>query len=485
MNEERRVFRNTAILALATLIDRAGSVFLIFVLSRALHTAGLGVYSATIAVYGLLTLAAEVGAPHFLVREIAQDKSRTGRYLLHLSLLAMLGGFIAITLAAFVIPHIGYSPELRTCVSVALLAVIPGILNALHEAVFVAHQRVELQAYTTLITASFSLFTSVYLLLQGFSVLSLIIVFVTTKYAITICYLFCTTRYITSLRERIDLSFAWSLLYEMRAFAASSLLAGFFARPEILFLSLRTSETQIGLYTAALKLVELWLLLPETYMTNVFPLLTRSYHIADHNAQQIQERAIRYLLAVALPVAVGLVIAATPIIHLFYGPNFTDSVPILQMLACGLPFYFLNSVLWRVLVARGQQNLNVRAQMITLPSRLASGALLIVLFGAFGAAIATISNILFHNRLLSVYIQRAGTHLRVFQLVWRFALVAFLMGAVVFLYYDVLSLGLLVPLAIIVYLSLILCVRAFSPEELAAFHQLFQANTVGKHPQER
>ncbi len=479
MNEERQVFRNTLVLTLASLIDRASAVFLVFVLSQTLHVAGLGVYSVAIAFYGVLAMAAEVGASNFLVREIAKDKSKTGRYVVHLSIIGILVGILVVALAAVVIPHLGYSAELRTCVYVVLLAIIPGTLNALHEAVFVAHQRVEFQTYTALTVALLSLTTTLYLLTHGHGVVSVVAVFVITKYIITICYFFFTTRYITSLKERFDWTFARSLLYEIRAFAASSLLAGFFARPEILLLSLLTNETQAGFYSAALKLVDLWNILPETYMTNVFPVLSRSYHLADQKSQLIQDRSVKYLLALGLPITIGMTVAAASIVKMCYGADFSQTVIILQILAWNLPFSCLNSVQWRILVARGQQGSNVRAQTITFASRLLAGYLLISTWGAVGAAVTTLSNLLLHNRLLSFYIKQSGTRLSPLRLTWRFAVIAFVMGLVVAVFHDNLPLGVLVPLAAVVYVTLVVMLRAFSADDIVLFRQVLQSRASG------
>src|SRR5262249_1012894 len=155
-------------------------------------------------------------------------------------------------------------PELTRCVYVVILAIIPETLNAIQEAVFVAHQRVELQTYTTFVAAIVNIGLSLYLLMHGYGVVSLIVAFVVMKYLVMTCYFFFTTRYITALHWEFRLSFVRALMPEIKAFAASSLLGGLVSRPEILMLSLIRDETQAGFYSAALKLVEVWYLLPET-----------------------------------------------------------------------------------------------------------------------------------------------------------------------------------------------------------------------------
>ncbi|MGE0822337.1 MAG: flippase [Candidatus Binatia bacterium] len=480
MAEARKIFRNTLVLTLARLTESVSSILLVFLISRKLGVTGLGVYSATLAYYGLIALAAEFGTTNFLVREIAKDRSVTSRYLVHLGGIGALAGVFATTVAVPLIPLLGYSAELTTCVYIILLAIVPGTLNTMQEAVFVAHQRVELQTYTTFLAALLSFSLSLYLLMQDYGVVSLVVTFVLIRYVITVCYLFLTHIYIAPLRWEFHLSFARTLVSEIKAFAASSLLAGLFMRPEIILLSLFATELQTGYYSAALKLVDLWYLLPATYMVNVFPVLSRSYHVTDDKAQEIQERSVKYLLALSFPVAVGLTVAATPIVQLFYGPEFAPAITILQILAWNVPLYCLNSVLWRVLVARGQQDLNVRVQSITAVTRLTAGGMLIAAFGALGAAITAVANLFLHNRLLAFYLKRDGVRLPTWRLTWRFALAASIMGVMVLACREHVHLGVLVPLAATLYVVLIVVCRAISAEELAFFRRLISLSVREK-----
>jgi len=82
--------------------------------------------------------------------------------------------------------------------------------------------------------------------------------------------------------------------------------------------------------------------------------------------------------------------------------------------------------------------------------------------------------VLFHNRLLSLYVKRDGTQLHALRLCWRFALVALTMGAVI-LTFRALQLWALVPLAAAIYVVLILLLRAFSPDDLALFRRIWQS----------
>ena len=73
------ILRNTAALAAARVVERSSTVVLSFFVARRLGAAGLGIYSAAMVFFGLISLAAEMGSTNYLVREIAKDRSRTSR----------------------------------------------------------------------------------------------------------------------------------------------------------------------------------------------------------------------------------------------------------------------------------------------------------------------------------------------------------------------------------------------------------------------
>jgi O-antigen/teichoic acid export membrane protein len=479
MSQAYHILKNTVALALSRVIERAGTFVLAFFVSRTLGAVGLGIYSTAMVYYSLVATAAEMGAANLLAREIAKDRTKASRYVIHVGFLAIVISVLATALSFVLVPHLGYSRELAASVYVVLLASIPGIVRRIQETIFVAYQRVEFITYTTLATTFVNLGLCLHLLKKGHGVVSLVAAFVLIQFLINIFYFVFATRYVTNLDWTFDLRFALNLIREIRSFAGSSLLSGFFSRPEILILSLMRNEAVVGFYSAALRLVDAWQLIPESYMTNVFPVLSKSYHVADQKPQLILDKSIHYLLAASLPLAAGIFVAARPIVHLVYGPDFGPSVAVLRLLVWGIPLACLLAILWRALVARGQQDLVLRADMVSTVGRLAAGYWLISSFASRGAAMATLLSLLSHNLLLTFYLRRDGTRLNLFRLGWRSALAAFGMGALIWPLSQHLQIWALIPIAGVIYIALSIYLRVFSADDrVAVFRKLWRSGVT-------
>ncbi len=482
MNQTRLIFKNTVVFAAAQLLDIGTSTLLAFFVSRVFHASGLGIYATATTYYGVIALAAEMGSSNLLVREIAKDLAATNRYVVHLCVMASGLGALIMAAGFLIVPHLDYSPELTSCLHIIILAIIPGTLNTIQEAVLIAHQRAEFMAYASLVKSIVNISISLYLLYHGYGIISLLIAFVIIQYIVMFVYFIFINVYISHLHWIWDLKFAISLLRQQKTFAASSILAGLFARPEVILLSLSKSTAYVGYYSAAAKVVDLWQFVPQAFMVNVFPILSRSYQFNDRKWQRIQDKAIKLLLATSLPLAAGITVAAKPILRLLFGPGFGSAILTLQLLAWSIPLVAVNAVLWRMLSARGEQYMVLRIQGFTTVVRLGFGILAIAWLGAVGAALSTLVILLIHNQLLSHYIKRDGTNVQVPRLGWRLALAALGMAgvtaAVMQLWTD--QLWALVPIAAVAYVALAALFTAFSHDDLALIRSIWQRDTAAR-----
>ena len=480
MTRPSPLLKNTTALAVAKLIEKGASICLSFFIARYLGASALGVYAATVVFLGLLSVAAEMGSTSFLVRELSRDRSRTNSYLIHFGVMALVFSCGMIGVAFLIVPRLGYSDELLASVYVITFAIIPVVLKAIQEAAFLAHQRVEFITYTTLAGALIHVGLSLFLLHQGHGIVSVVFVYAVAQSVIVLCYFLLLNRHIARLQWDFSFPFAVQLIRQVRAFAGSSVLGGILARPEVMILSLFKNDAQIGFYSAALQIVLLWQVIPETYMRNLYPVLSRSQQTPDwRHDQPILDQSIKYLLAISLPLAIGIFVAARPIVDFLYGPGFGLSVLLVRIMALCIPLTFLFELLWRLLAARDQQNLMLRAQVVISLVRLAGGYALIAWLASTGAAVITALMILSHNLLLGFYTRRDGISLGICRQAWRLVVAALGMGTFAALLVDRSDLWIVVVAAAAFYSVLVVMLRALSPTEFALIRKISQMRPAG------
>ena len=463
-----QVLRNTVTLVIARVVERGATLVLALLIASSLGADGLGEYSIALAFYGAISLMGESGTTMYLIRELAREPSATGSYVVHLSVIALGVSTLLTGLALLVVPQLGYSADVTMSVSIVLLAILGKTLNSIQEAVFIVHGRTELETITTLLTTSAYVALSAWLLHAGHEVASLLTWYVAMEYLATAIYFVLITRLISTLPWR---TFEWRtarrLLGEIKSFAGSSALAALLSRPEIIVLSLLVSTREVGYYSAAVRVAEVWTFVPQVFMNNIYPLLSRSFHLGDGRFYAIQRRAMRAVMAYTLPLTGGLLAAAPQIVPALFGDAFEPAVGMLRVLGVNITFYALTSIFWRSLAARDRQDVVLKVQLLMIGCRIGGCAALVAALGTIGAAYAASASSAISFLLLAAATRRTGVATPSPLVAWRFALAAGAMAAAIVLLAPLVALWVLIALAALVYAGGVVLLRAFTPDDLA------------------
>ena len=465
MSTLRSIFTNTAAVFAGRVAHMAGSFAIILLISRALHAEGLGVYSIAIAFYTLAELTCDLGLTSFVTRELAKDLSQTNRYLIHAGVLALASGGIVIAVLTVVISRLGYSSDTVTSIYLLWLALVPNAVRYVLGAIFISHRRADLDAYSTLIWTIARVAASVVALRLDLGIPGIVAVYVVTSVAALLTSGYLYVRKIDTPRWEFDRGFLRSLLLGVRSFAVLAVAGSVFNQSETVILSWFQGATEVGFYGAAFKLVTLWYIIPQSFMSVVFPVLTQTYQHSRQRSELIQERAMKYLLALGLPIAIGGFGAAEPIIRQFYGPGFEQAILVYRLLTWHTALAFLNNVLWRVLLARDREDLAVRVQIVSGILRIVLSFLLVPGLGALGAALALMGGYTAYTLLHVHYVRTIGAPVPLLRTGWRPAFAAAGMGGCVYALGGQLGLVPLVGIGVVVYVALFVAIGGLSTDE--------------------
>lgn len=473
MNMPRSVFKNSVALLTARVVYMGSSIVLVYFLSHALQAQGLGSYSTAMALFGLAELATELGLSNFIPRELVKDFTQINRYLVHAWVLVLASAVVAVVVLMGVVPFMGYATETVVSTYLLCLAIFPTALRGVLSAIFIACQRVEFDAYTTILWTSIRIVVCVFLLQSGFGVVAIIAAFTATSYLAFFTSLGFYIRYLDRPHFEFDPAFLRNMLSNLKIFIILALAGSAFVQAETVILSFLKSEVEVGYYSAAYKLITVWYIIPQSFMSVVFPLLSHACQNSLQRSQIIQEKSIKYLLAIGFPLTVGSFAVAGPIINVFYGPGFDQAILVLRVIAWNTVLAFVNNVLWRVLLATNRQDQALRVQITSGLLRIGLSFLLIPGLGTVGAALALMGGYTVYTLMHIYFIRRAGITLPFIRLGWRFGLASGVMGAVVLALNQRLQIFALISLGALFYVILVILLRAFSKEDWALFRQIW------------
>src|SRR5262249_43140739 len=126
---------------------------------------------------------------------------------------------------------------------------------------------------------------------------------------------------------------------------------------DTILLSLMTNIAVVGWYSAGYRLFDTLSFLPNiVIMAIMYPIFSKFSVTSEANLKKAIEKSTNFLLFCSIPIAIGLIVTAPNIIEFLYRrPEFNHTIPVLQALAPGLIFLYINFVLSTTLMSTKQE----------------------------------------------------------------------------------------------------------------------------------
>jgi O-antigen/teichoic acid export membrane protein len=203
-------------------------------------------------------------------------------------------------------------------------------------------------------------------------------------------------------RLRVDARSTWQIFCASTTFLALDSVLAIRASLIVILLAALTNEATVGLFSAGRQLMVPMVMLFESVGVSVFPVLCKSVAADRNRLRRIAQLLIESLLAVALPVVLGLSFYTEAILLLVYGDRgFAASVPVLQIMAWILLIRALTHILGRLLLAAARERTNLQIVVLNTLFMFLAGLILINRFGLVGAAwtalLAALVNLVQHG----------------------------------------------------------------------------------------
>ena len=117
-----------------------------------------------------------------------------------------------------------------------------------------------------------------------------------------------------------------------------------------------TSSTVLGWYGLPTQLFGTLMFIPTILSTAWLSRLVQAHKGGMETLVQAARPAIEFVIVLSLPVCVGAVLVAAPLVRALYGPEFTQSIPVFALLALCVPPMYLNIMANQLMIARDQRD---------------------------------------------------------------------------------------------------------------------------------
>jgi O-antigen/teichoic acid export membrane protein len=145
----------------------------------------------------------------------------------------------------------------------------------------------------------------------------------------------------------------------------------------------------VGNYAAAIKVSELFYFIPGIIVTSLFPkLVALKKDKGDYLG--LLEKMYRLTMWIAIPIAISIFLFSDLIVSILYGGQYTQASGILAILSWGLIFASVSAVFVKILYVESYEKKYLFKNLFGVVMNIVLNYYLILMYGVYGAAIATI-----------------------------------------------------------------------------------------------
>ena len=244
-------------------------------------------------------------------------------------------------------------------------------------------------------------------------------------------------------------------------------------------LSLIQGNQAVGWYNAGYRLVFSLLFIPTIFSAAVFPAMSR-FHISSRDSLQLMwKKFIRFMLILAIPIAVGTTLLAGRVVPLIFGEGYAPSVAVVQLLIWSLVFIFLNATFVRLFESTNKQIVVTKITGLMVIVNVAINLVLIPKFSYVGASVAILITEVIALVVLFLLAERDRYVLKKTELaniVLKIVGASAIMGLFI-AYLQNLNLILVIVSASLLYFGTLYVVKGIEKEDIMLIKSIVQANT--------
>ncbi|MCJ7509165.1 MAG: flippase [candidate division Zixibacteria bacterium] len=463
MSTVRRVLKNFLSLTFAQVICNLLGFVGVAYLARILGVEGFGSIGFAFAIVSYFLLLTNQGLDIFGTREIARDKEKTKEYTKNINAIKLITSFISFLLLVIFTLVIPKPIEMKKLILFYGFTLFSSALTI--EWVFMGSEKMEVIAFSRVLKQAFYLLFII-LLVKSAKHISLVpwAFFVSNIIGAGIL-LYYLLKNLGFWGFEINWKLWKEILKQSLPMGLSSIMIQIYLSSAIVILGFMKGEKAVGWYNAAYKIVLLIGAIGLLYYSSIFPLVSRYYKSSIEKLKTILTYTIKLTVIVALPLGIGSIFAAKPIMKIIYGTEFDPGIIAFQILIWSMIIGWFSCIYGNSLMACDRQKKYMIGVTLGAISNILLNLALIPHFGLVGASITAIASELVV--FASMYSQFSKiVEIKFYGFLLKPLIASILMGTFLYLTKNSLNFFLWILTAVIAYLALLFAFRSITIKEV-------------------
>jgi len=386
-----RIVKNIIWLSIDKVIRLGFGIILSIYLARYLGPEKFGSFNFVLAIIAIFAAPAGLGLKSILVRDIVREPDHVNVTLGSAAQLLFLSGILAYTTATACI--ILLRPDASTMLLLILIMGI-GLIMKPSEICMYWFEAQILSKYVLWIQSIIFLFcaaTQLVLIASNSDIVWIACALAAEASIVSILLLCLLDRRAIKL-NKLRFSFARSkeLLKESWPLMLAGLAVILYMKIDQIMIGQMTNDKELGLYSAAVRISEVWYFIPMFIVASIFPSMIKQKLRNHPNYMENIQLLFDILACLALLICIPIIIYADIIIVRLFGVDYAQAGIVLSIHSCASIFVFMGVASSQWLIAENLQILSLQRTLSGAVINIFANMLLIPNFGLIGAAFATL-----------------------------------------------------------------------------------------------
>jgi O-antigen/teichoic acid export membrane protein len=390
MSTARSIASNFSVQLLGKVASILIGLLSIAILTRVLGTQAFGEYTTAVTYLQMFAVVIDFGLTLTLIVMISKPGIDEERIVGNFFGLRLCSGVIGFSLAPLTILAFPWSTTIQTAVLVGALAYFLMGAASMLVGVFHRHESMWRATLAELVNRAVLLTLTAVFAVTAPGVVEMVFAMVVANAIWLILMIQFATPFV-NIRARFEWTQWLYILSHSWPIAISIFFNLIYLKGDILFLAYFRDQTEVGLYGAAYRILDVMTVLPTMLMGLVLPSLVAMW--SDGHAQEFRTRVARIFDVFALvvvPVIVGAQLTSTELMTLIAGRDFAASGPVLSWLILALIGVFLGTLYGHLVVAINKQRMMTWGYVFVAVIAITGYLVYIPVYGMWGAVAVTL-----------------------------------------------------------------------------------------------
>jgi O-antigen/teichoic acid export membrane protein len=459
-----QIAKNTFYQAFSKFFGAIIGLIAVALMTRYLGQTGYGYYTTMIAFLQFFGVLADFGLQMTTTKILSEPGSDNNKVFGNILVLRFLSSILFLGSAVLIVWLLPYPLIIKQGISIVSLSFFFVSMQSIFISVFQKNMNMVKVAVAEIWARSVMLF-GIWLSIQsGLSILWIVSSVVIGNMVGFLILFYSSFKYI-KLRPEIDLRIWKKIWKQAWPLAITITLTLVYFRADTIILSLYRPQSEVGIYGATYKVLEVLVQFPYLFLGLILPLLTKFFLANRKMFGLIIQKSFDFMMIIVIPMIFSSMILGEKIMVFVAGPEFSVSGTLLKILIFAAALIYLGALFGYGIVAADLQKKMIKFYLIDALISLPLYFILIPIYTYWAAAYLTILTELIITAS-AFYILRKYTHIKLLLNVVNKAFIASLAMSLVLLLLINQGLITLIIIGFITYLWALYLLKGYSKNTL-------------------